>query len=349
MKEGTIVGEQRKPKSEKDMNIDEDENILPRRYFLVLISQVNNTNILYSVVLDIILYLYKRFSKIGLLINSVGHLSQENSPLLDDVEILHHSKNFLFVNKQYDVLINSNNPQDKVTVQTQLKKLVPELINPNLGHDFNFVHRLDYATSGILCIPTNKKSCRQASCAFEKHRVDKYYLAIVRGHISQELIEVNIGIGNDIRPDHSYHMVIQGNLHANKVRSASTRILVLEKGISHGKKISFQGFPATKVLLKPLTGRRHQLRLHLSILGHTIVGDYTYSNRNDIVPYRMFLHAFRLVIPTELEHTDIQTRDPFCETYLRNKWISVQKLNKLDEEAMSKIRKVIPDVVIKAS
>ncbi|KAL7645945.1 UNVERIFIED_CONTAM: hypothetical protein RMT77_002842 [Armadillidium vulgare] len=136
-------------------------------------------------------------------------------------------------------------------------------------------------------------------------------------------------------------MVIQGNLHAHKVRSASTRILVLEKGISHG-------FPATKVLLKPLTGRRHQLRLHLSILGHTIVGDYTYSNRNDNVPYRMFLHAYRLVIPTELEHIDIQTTDPFCETYLRNKWISVQKLNKLDEEAMSKIRKGFPDV-IKAS
>lgn len=111
---------------------------------------------------------------------------------------------------------------------------------------------------------------------------------------------------------------------------------------------SFSGFPATKVLLKPLTGRRHQLRLHLSILGHTIVGDYTYSNRNDNVPYRMFLHAYRLVIPTELEHIDIQTRDPFCETYLRNKWISVQKLNKLDEEAMSKIRKGFPDV-IKAS
>ena len=53
--------------------------------------------------------------------------------------------------------------------------------------------------------------------------------------------------------------------------------------------------------MEPLTGRRHQLRIHCHSLGHTILGDYTYSDRNDTKPKRMYLHAYKINLPNTLE------------------------------------------------
>lgn len=96
-------------------------------------------------------------------------------------------------------------------------------------------------------------------------------------------------------------------------REATTNVVVLERGICYG-------YPATKILMRPVSGRRHQLRVHLSHVGHTIVGDFTYSNRRDLNPYRMFLHAYKLVLPNQLEHIDITTSDPFTSDDFRNRW-----------------------------
>lgn len=74
-----------------------------------------------------------------------------------------------------------------------------------------------------------------------------------------------------------------------KPRDAHTRLAVLERGM-------YMSYPATKVLLSPVTGRRHQLRVHCSTIGHTIVGDYTYSGRKDTSPSRTFLHSYRYYI-----------------------------------------------------
>ena len=53
--------------------------------------------------------------------------------------------------------------------------------------------------------------------------------------------------------------------------------------------------------MEPLTGRRHQLRIHCHSLGHTILGDYTYSDRSDTKPKRMYLHAYKINLPNTLE------------------------------------------------
>jgi 23S rRNA-/tRNA-specific pseudouridylate synthase len=87
---------------------------------------------------------------------------------------------------------------------------------------------------------------------------------------------------------------------------------VLEKGF-------FNDRPVTKVLLLPLTAnRRHQLRIHCLEIGHAIVGDYTYGKC--LSSPRLFLHAFRLVLPTTMENIDLQTDDPFTERKLKYKY-----------------------------
>lgn len=84
-------------------------------------------------------------------------------------------------------------------------------------------------------------------------------------------------------------MCTSDNLFCEKPKESYTILIVLERGFRNGK-------PATKVLLCPGTGRRHQLRVHCSYIGHTVIGDYTYSERKDIEPYRTFLHSFRYYI-----------------------------------------------------
>ncbi|KAK4297684.1 hypothetical protein Pmani_029921 [Petrolisthes manimaculis] len=253
------------------------------------------------------------------------------TPALDDIEIIYQSLHYLVVNKKNDILINSNNGKD-VTVQRQLRHLLPHLANPSLTHDFRFSHRLDYATSGLLCLSLNKRAAGKITKCFTKHHVDKYYIAIVRGHVSQNLIDVNLQIGDDIRPEwFGIRMVSEVSPFAKHCRRAHTRILLLQRGI-------YNDYPASKVLLKPCTGRRHQLRVHLSHLGHTLVGDYTYSNRCDVTPHRMFLHALRLAVPSPLDPFDVRTADPFSEDEPKNRWLPVENINSLDEQAFDTIK-----------
>lgn len=84
-------------------------------------------------------------------------------------------------------------PQD--TVADKLRDTFPMLINPKLYHSFYFVHRLDYSCSGALCIALNKTACAAASRAFVKKQTIKYYLALVRGHVKERVIDISIPIG----------------------------------------------------------------------------------------------------------------------------------------------------------
>ncbi|XP_058795275.1 RNA pseudouridylate synthase domain-containing protein 1-like isoform X2 [Phymastichus coffea] len=192
--------------------------------------------------------------------------------------------------------------------------MFPNLANPNLCHEFYFVHRLDYATSGVMCIALNKQSARAASIAFEGRKVQKYYIAVVHGHINSPSIIINVPIGRDIREiNGSRKMCTNDNQFCTEPRKSCTGLMVLEKGYYNNK-------AATKILLYPTTGRRHQLRVHCAYIGHVIVGDYTYSGKTDVEPYRTFLHALRIIIHNEVEHLDINTMDPFTSTIHKNQW-----------------------------
>ncbi|KAG5186820.1 pseudouridine synthase, partial [Tribonema minus] len=78
-------------------------------------------------------------------------------------------------------------------------------------------------------------------------------------------------------------------------KASATAVTVLRRGT-----LALQGHPrkgerAALLLLRPSSGRRHQLRVHCKLLGHPIVGDATYAD--DAIAYRMFLHAARLTLP----------------------------------------------------
>ena len=79
-----------------------------------------------------------------------------------------------------------------------------------------------------------------------------------------------------------------------------------------------------------LSGRTHQLRVHCCAVGHRIIGDFMYSNREDVAPARMMLHAVRLVIPMKREHISVTARDPFTAD-LDSSWRTSQIFASYDD------------------
>lgn len=249
----------------------------------------------------------------------------------EDINVLHMSENFLVVNKQWDIAINSDTPNvHPVTIATQLKYKFPNLYDPSVKFGFRFCHRLDYSTSGVLCLALNKNAAKESYKTLYSKKADKYYLALVHGHICDNHLVINKPIGIDSRPDYTHCMCTSDKVYCTSAKYATTKLLILQRGYYNGR-------PATKILLKLITGRRHQIRVHCHELGHTIIGDFTYSDRKDLAPYRMFLHAFKLHLPTEIENIDVTTDDPFTERDPRNKWLPNETVNELDEKVFSKL------------
>jgi len=209
---------------------------------------------------------------------------------LDKLKVLYESENFVAVDKHHDLIFNTNPPDTRLSLYEQLAFKFPQHVQPKLFHGFYVAHRLDYSTSGVVLVPLTKKAAAVASKQFEHRQTRKFYLALVWGNVKDDFIDIRVDIGKDTSEEWSNIKMAPADSPncCNKPRDARTKLMVLERGLVRSK-------PATKILLAPITGRRHQLRVHCNYIGHTIVGDYTYSNRKDVLSPRMFLHAHRLI------------------------------------------------------
>ncbi len=145
--------------------------------------------------------------------------------------------------------------------------------------DALIVHRLDQATSGLLLFARGLEAQRELSADFAERRVGKLYVAVVAGHLQGEgLIDLPLGADWPNRPRQ------QVDLEHGKPSQTRWRVLAHEAG-------------HTRVALEPLTGRSHQLRVHLAHLGHAILGDSLYATPDVAAAApRLLLHASELHI-----------------------------------------------------
>ncbi|XP_040571903.1 RNA pseudouridylate synthase domain-containing protein 1 [Lepeophtheirus salmonis] len=210
------------------------------------------------------------------------------------VPILLMDKNYVVVDKPPDLVINDDDP-GRDSLYRRLGRQFPNLVNYNTyKHGFPVLHRLDFSTSGIMVIPLTKKFASIASKALQNNS-NKYYTALLRGLPSMTHFMIKLPIHEIDR----FRVSTVGN-----GRHAETRIIVISKGVTK------DGYPATLVLIKLLTGRRHQIRAHCSAMGHSIVGDYTYSNKKDIIPERMFLHSCEMTLKKSDGTLLLQAKSP---------------------------------------
>ncbi|HEX7974888.1 MAG TPA: RluA family pseudouridine synthase [Anaerolineales bacterium] len=143
------------------------------------------------------------------------------------------------------------------------------------------VHRLDKNTSGLILLAKNERAHRWLQDQFRLHRVVKIYLALVDGRPPTPEGRIEAAIGRD--PKQRKQMAI---VPIEKGREAASEYRTLE------------AFPAHTLLeVHPITGRTHQIRLHLAFLGCPVTGDTLYGRRHSSLPLeRHFLHAARLTI-----------------------------------------------------
>ncbi|CAF3851225.1 unnamed protein product, partial [Rotaria sordida] len=120
-------------------------------------------------------------------------------------------------------------------------------------------------------------------------------------------IFVDVPIGENAS---SYGRIMCTNDHpyCTYPKTAQSHVDVLEHG-------EYDGKPASKVLVRILTGKRHQIRLHMNYLGHPIIGDYLYTEPIDYKPHRIMLHARSLTIHTDQELIDALAKDTFLAQF----------------------------------
>lgn len=188
----------------------------------------------------------------------------------EEIRILHADNDLLLVRKPHLLLsIPGRHPLNKDCLVTRLQQRYPSA---------SIVHRLDLDTSGIMVIPLNKPTHAHISRQFQLRQVEKSYHAVVYGLVAADSGEIDLPIATDWdnRP-------LQMICH-ERGRSALTRFEVLERGVDR-----------TRVLLKPVTGRSHQLRIHLRELGHPILGCDMYAHPEALaMSPRLMLHATTL-------------------------------------------------------
>jgi len=206
-------------------------------------------------------------------------LPQPEIPL----KIVYEDKDIVVINKQAGLLTHPTEKQSTHTLVNALIARYPEIAA--VGEDPlrpGIVHRLDKDTSGLLVTAKNQEAFIKIKDQFLRHSVAKKYLALV-----EDIPGKNAGvIEYDIRPSKQNRLkkvAVQRVEPMKKSRRAARTEYKVLKTIN-GR------FALLEV--RPLTGRTHQIRVHLSAIGHPVVGDKLYGSKT--AAPRQFLHAYYL-------------------------------------------------------
>lgn len=167
--------------------------------------------------------------------------------------------------------------------------------------DALIVHRLDCATSGLMVLARNKEAHRELSRQFQERKNFKRYQALIAGHPTG----IDGHRNEPMRCDWDRRPLQMIDYELGK--SATTFWRTLETG-------QLGGCDYTRVALYPITGRSHQLRLHMQVLGHPILGDNLYASGQALQAVdRLMLHAdlLELFHPQTKERLSFKSPAPF--------------------------------------
>jgi 23S rRNA pseudouridine1911/1915/1917 synthase len=214
-------------------------------------------------------------------------LIPENIPL----DIIFENDDLAVINKPAGMVVHPAAGHATGTLVQAALAAIPDLQGINGEERPGIVHRLDKETSGLIIIAKNEESHRWLQDQFRLRKVKKVYLALVDGKPPTPKGRIEAEIARD--PSHRKQMAV---VASERGRKATTEYLTLEQ---------FDKY--TLIEAHPLTGRTHQIRLHLAFLGCPIVGDTVYGHKKPSIELnRHFLHAAKIsfIFPGEKEpHT----------------------------------------------
>jgi 23S rRNA pseudouridine1911/1915/1917 synthase len=204
-------------------------------------------------------------------------LMPENIPL----QIVFENDSVIVVNKPAGMVVHPSAGHSSSTLVHALLAHLPHLAEQGDDQRPGIVHRLDKDTSGLILVAKSEASQLWLQQQFSSRKVEKTYLALVDGHPRTQRGRIEAPIYR--HPNDRKKMAIAPTL---KGREAATLFSVEKEYTNH-----------TLLKVKPLTGRTHQIRVHLTSIGLPIVGDTLYGRKNPSLPLnRQFLHAFEIKI-----------------------------------------------------
>jgi 23S rRNA pseudouridine1911/1915/1917 synthase len=175
----------------------------------------------------------------------------------DEIFVLYEDIDYIVVNKQLNIL----------TLPDRYNIFLPNLqdmLETKYGKIY-IVHRLDKETSGIICFAKNELAHKELVQQFFEHKVKKVYLAITQGKVVLDEGKIDLPIAQDTNnPQKMKIDFVNG-------KPSVTEYKVVER---------FKNY--TLVEAYPLTGRRHQIRIHFATIGYPLLADSLYSNNKEI-------------------------------------------------------------------
>ncbi|NNF36140.1 MAG: RluA family pseudouridine synthase [Saprospiraceae bacterium] len=176
-------------------------------------------------------------------------------------EIIYENDDYIVINKKAGILsIPDRYHDDKINIFTLLKQYRDPIFS---------VHRLDKETSGTMVYAKHEEAHKYLSEQFESRKVAKKYLAIVQGNPVNDSDEIITNVASSLTQKNK--MVV-----SNKGKEAITRYNVVER---------FKNNALLEVSI--LTGRQHQIRVHLSYIGHPLAVDSKYGNKSKLYAYEI--------------------------------------------------------------
>lgn len=204
------------------------------------------------------------------------------------ITIIYNEKDFAVIDKPAGIVVYPGTKHEGKTLINGLLAIWPAI--QSVGENPlrpGIVHRLDKDTSGVMIIVKNNTSFRYFKNLFKEKKVEKTYLALVFGYLTDTKGKIDFPIRRS-KSNPIKQVAIMGDKNILEGREAITYFKILQYfSDKDGNKFSLAE-------IRPKTGRMHQIRVHLAAIGHPIVGDKIYQDKKNRAPlnvFRQMLHA----------------------------------------------------------
>lgn len=215
-------------------------------------------------------------------------MSSTDEPIDIASRLLHRDGMVLVIDKPYGLPVHKG-PKGGETLADHLDEL-----RFGLPHAPELAHRLDKDTSGCLVLGRHRKALAELGKAFANGTVGKTYVAVVRGVPKEEAGRIELRLAKR-SPHRGWWMAVDPK---GQEAISEWRLLAAGEGLS-------------VLALSPLTGRTHQLRVHLDAIGHPILGDQIYGGASRLPGgLRLHLHSRRVVLPQGKDKPPLDVRAP---------------------------------------
>lgn len=209
------------------------------------------------------------------------------------LDILYEDEDLIIINKQAGIIVHPTKGHPTGTLANALMKYI---IDSKQHFKIRFVNRIDMDTTGIIIVAKNANTQNNISEQMRKSEIVKKYLAIVHGEIEEDLT-INLPVGRPSLETVQRAVMLDGG------KDAQTDVKVIKK---------FDKY--TLVELTIHTGRTHQIRVHLSHIGHPIAGDDLYGGESEII-HRQALHAYHIAFTHPITGKIIKIEAPYPQDF----------------------------------